>query len=62
MNSAPPNRDDILCRLCAILSSGSIDALFAKETWHIENARSLEKSRFMQQICLVIVEMMIGFI
>lgn len=22
MNSAPPNRDDILCRLCAILSSG----------------------------------------
>lgn len=32
MNSAPPRRDDILCRLCAILSSGSIDALLANET------------------------------
>jgi len=32
MNRAPPSKDDILCRLCAILSSGSIDALLANET------------------------------
>jgi hypothetical protein len=35
MNSAPPSRDDILCRLCAILSSGSMDALFANETYGV---------------------------
>ena len=32
IKSAPPNRDDTACRLCAILSSGFVNALLANAT------------------------------
>lgn len=39
MKSAPPSSEDILCKLCAILSSGFFNALLANATW--KKARSM---------------------